>query len=81
MRPRPPPGRPEARATLSRLMLVGFCAADHQPAAEEFLVVQFLHRAFRFLDSLHLNKGETFRALVVSLAYDLRVLHMSNAVE
>ncbi len=43
-----------------RLMLVGFCSAHHQPAAEEFLVVQFLHGALRFLNGLHLHKGKTF---------------------
>ena len=62
-------------------MLIGFRAAHHEPAAEEFLVVQFLHRAFGFLDGLHLYKRETFRALVVPIAYDLCVLHVSNAVE
>jgi hypothetical protein len=43
--------------------------------------VQFLHSAFRFLDGLHLDKRKTFRALVVPIAYDLCVLHVSNAVE
>lgn len=62
-------------------MLIGFRAAHNEPAAEEFLVVQFLHSAFRFLDGLHLYKRKTFRALVVPIAYDLRVLHVSNAVE
>lgn len=64
-----------------RLMLIGFRAAHNEPAPEEFLVVQFLHRAFRFLDGLHLHKRKTFRALVVSIAYDLCVLHVANAVE
>ena len=62
-------------------MLAGFGAAHYQPATEEFLVVQFLHSAFRFLDGLHLHKRKTFRALVVPIAYDLCVLHVSNAVE
>jgi hypothetical protein len=64
-----------------RLMLIGFRAAHNKPATEEFLVVQFLHRAFRFLDGLHLHKRKTFRALIVPIAYDLCVLHVSNAVE
>lgn len=64
-----------------RLMLIGFRAAHNEPATEEFLVVQFLHSAFRFLDGLHLHKRKTFRALVVPIAYDLCVLHVSNAVE
>lgn len=64
-----------------RLMLVGFRAAHNEPATEEFLVVQFLYSAFRFLDGLHLHKRKTFRALVVPIAYDLCVLHVSNAVE
>jgi hypothetical protein len=62
-------------------MLIGLRAAHYKPATEEFLVVQFLHRAFGFLDGLHLYKREPFRALVVSIAYDLCVLHVSNAVE
>jgi len=65
----------------SARVLIGFCPAHNQPATEEFLVVQFLHRAFRFLDSLHLDKRKTFRALVVPVTYDLCVLHVSNAVE
>ena len=62
-------------------MLIGFRTAYHEPATEEFLVVQFLHRAFGFLDVLHLYKRKTFRALVVPIAYDLCVLHVSNPVE
>jgi len=62
-------------------MLIGFRAAHNEPATEEFLVVQFLHSAFRFLDGLHLDKRKTFRALVVSIAYDLCVLHVSDAIE
>ena len=66
---------------LARLVLIGFRAAHNEPATEEFLVVQFFYRAFRFLNGLHLNKRKTFRALVVPIAYDLCVLHVSNAVE
>jgi hypothetical protein len=62
-------------------MLIGFRAAHNEPATEEFLIVQFLHRAFRFLNGLHLDKRKTFRTLIVSIAYDLCVLHVSNAVE
>jgi hypothetical protein len=62
-------------------MLVGFRAAHNQPATEEFLVMQFIHRSFRFLDGLHLHEGKTLRALVVAIAYDLCVLHVSNTVE
>jgi hypothetical protein len=62
-------------------MLAGFGAAYYQSAAEEFLVVQFLHSAFRFLDGLHLHKRKTFRALVVPIAYDLCVMHVANAIE
>ena len=64
-----------------RLMLIGFRAAHDEPATEKFLVVQFLHSAFRFLYGLHLHKCKTFRALVVPIAYDLCVLHVANAVE
>jgi hypothetical protein len=66
---------------LTRLMLIGFRAAHNEPATEEFLVVQFLHGAFRFLDGLHLHKRKTFRALVVPIAYDLCVMHVANAIE
>src|SRR4029453_248319 len=69
------------RNALARLMLIGFRAAHNEPATEKFLVVQFLHRAFRFLDGLHLHKGKPFRALVVAIAYGLCVLHVANAVE
>ena len=62
-------------------MLAGFGAAHYQPATEEFLVVQFFHGAFCFLDALHLHKSKTFRALVVPVTYDLRILHVSDAVE
>ena len=62
-------------------MLIGFCPADNESATEEFLVVQFLHGAFCFLDALHLHKSKTFRALVVPVTYDLRILHVSDAVE
>src|SRR5215813_5637865 len=62
-------------------MLIGFRTAHDEPATEEFLVVQFLHRAFRFLDGFHLLKRKTFRALVVPITYDLPVLHVSNAIE
>jgi hypothetical protein len=62
-------------------MLIGFRSAHNEPATEEFLVVQFLHRAFRFLDGLHLHKRKTFRTLVVPVANDFRVLNMSNAIE
>src|SRR5512144_62084 len=66
---------------LARQMLIRLRAAHNEPAAEEFLVVQFLHCALRLLDGLHLHKRKTFRALIVPIAYDLCVLHVSNAVE
>ena len=62
-------------------MLIRFRAAHNEPATEKFFVVQFLHRAFRLFYGLHLYKRKTFRALVVPIAYDLCVLHVSNAVE
>jgi hypothetical protein len=62
-------------------MLIGFCAAHNEPATEKFLVVQFLHSAFRFLNGLHLHKRKTLRALIVPIAYDLCVLHVPNTVE
>ena len=62
-------------------MLVGFRAAHNERATKEFLVMQFLYCSFRFLDGLHLYEGKTFRALVMAIAYDLCVLHVSNTVE
>ncbi len=47
------------REVLPRAMVAGFGATHYQPAAEEFLVVQFFHGAFRFIDGLHLYKRET----------------------
>ena len=44
----------------ARPVLAGFGAAYYQPAAEEFLIVQFFHGAPRFLNGLHLYKRETF---------------------
>src|SRR5207247_10925794 len=65
----------------SHLMFAGFCAADNEPSTEEFLVVQFLHGGFCFLDRLHLHEGKTFRALIMPVTYDLGVLNLSNSVE
>ena len=62
-------------------MLARFRATDDELATEEFFIVQFLHRALCFFDCLHLDEGEAFRALIVPIAYDLRVLHVANAVE
>ena len=62
-------------------MLIGLRTAHNKSATEEFLVMQFLHRAFGFLDGLHLDKRKTFRALIVAIAYDLCVLYVSNAIE
>jgi hypothetical protein len=58
-----------------------FRAAYDELAPEEFLVVQFFNRAFRFFDRLHLHKRETFRALIVAIAHHFRVLHVPDAVE
>ena len=75
-------GKPSLLCRLSkRLMLIGLRAAHNKPATEEFLVVQFLHRAFGFLDGLHLHKRKTFRALVMPIANDLGVLDVSNAIK
>ena len=43
--------------------------------------MQFVHRALGFLDRLHRDESETFRALVVAITYDFGVLDMANAVE
>ena len=62
-------------------MFARFCPADHQLASEKLLIVQFVDRALRFLNGLHLDEGETFRALVVTIAHNLRVLDVTDAVE
>ena len=62
-------------------MFARFGAADYELAPKEFLVVQFLHRALGFLDRLHLDEGETFRALIVAIAHDFGVLNVADAVE
>ena len=62
-------------------MLARLCAADYELSAKEFFVVQLLDGALRFLDGLHLNKGETFRALIVPVTYNFRVLDVANTVK
>jgi hypothetical protein len=62
-------------------MLAGLCAAYHESAAEEFLLMEFLHGAFRFLDGLHLHECKSLRTLVVPITYDLRVLDVPDAVK
>src|SRR6266404_1743039 len=63
------------------LMFAGLCATHHEPAAEEFFVVQFLDGAFCFFDGSHLHKGKSLRALVMPITHDLRVLHVPHTVE
>ena len=43
--------------------------------------MQLLYGALRFLDGLHLDKGKTFRALIVPVTYNLGVLDVTDAVE
>jgi len=43
--------------------------------------MQFLHCALRFLDRLHLDEGETLRALIVAIAHHFRVLDVADAIE
>jgi hypothetical protein len=62
-------------------MLARFRAAHDELATEELFVMQFVHRAFRFVDRLHMHESESFRALIVPVAHDLGVLHMANTVE
>ena len=62
-------------------MLRGFCTADNQLAAKEFLVVQLCDRPFGFLDRLHLNERETLGALVMPVTYHLGVLDVANAIK
>ena len=62
-------------------MLARFRAAHEELAAEEFLVVQFGDGALRFFHRIHLHKRETFRALVVFVGHNLRVLHLADAIE
>ena len=63
------------------VVLARFGAAHHELATEEFLVVQFLHCAFRFIDRLHGHEGEPLGALVVAIADDLGVLHVADTVK
>jgi len=63
------------------MVLARFCAANYQFAAKEFLVVQFLNRAFGFFDRLHLNERETLRPLVVTITDYFCVLNVPDAVE
>src|SRR5438045_9426455 len=70
-----------AQSLICRMMLARFRSAHHQLAAEELLVVQFRHGPLRFVHRLHLNEGESFRALVVFVSYDLGVLDRADAVD
>ena len=62
-------------------MTLGLCAAYDQFAAEELLVMQFVDCPLRFLDRLHLDEGESFRAFVMLVGHDLGVLHLADTVE
>ena len=64
-----------------RLVLARFSATDHQLATKELFVVQRFHCSFRFLNVLHLHKGEALRTLVMAVADYLRVLNVSDTVE
>src|SRR2546421_333321 len=63
------------------MMLARFRAAYDQLPPEEFLVVQFLHCALRFVDGQHLDEGESLRTLVMPVSDDLGVLNCADAVE
>jgi hypothetical protein len=62
-------------------MLIGFRAAYNKPAAQKFLVVQFVDRTLCLVDGLHLDESKTLRTLIMAIAYNLGVLHVSDAVE
>src|SRR4051812_47799206 len=63
------------------MMLARFRATYDQLATEKFLVVQFLHRALRLIDRVHLDEGKSFRPLVVAISDHLGVLDRADAVE
>src|ERR1051326_5839034 len=75
------PGENKSQWYLIVRVFARFRAADHELASKEFLVVQFLDRALGFLDRLHRDENETFRALVVAIAHDFSVLHVADAVK
>ena len=58
-----------------------FCAADHEFAAEERAIVQFLNGAFCFFDGGHGDEAESLGALGVVVGYDFCRLNRTNAVE
>src|SRR5262249_32428185 len=66
---------------LAATVLARFRTANHEFAAEEFLVVQFLHCALRLFDRLHLDEREAFRTLVMAIAHYFSVLDVADAVE
>ena len=68
-------------ALISGVMLARFRSTYDQFAAEEFLVVQFRDGAFGFVHSQHLHEGKTFRALIMFVGDDFRVLHLADAIE
>ena len=62
-------------------LIIRFRAADDQLAAEEFFVVQFRYRPFRFFNRLHLHESETLGTLVVLVGDDFCILHLTDSVE
>ena len=63
------------------MVLARFRATDDKLASQKLLIVEFLHCAFRFVHREHLHEGKTLRALVMPVAYDLGIVHVSYAVE
>jgi hypothetical protein len=62
-------------------MMIGLCSANDQFPSQEFLIVQLRDGAAGFLDRLHLDEGEPFRALVMFVTHYLRVLHLPYSVK
>ncbi len=61
--------------------VIGFRSADYQPAAHEFLVVQFAYRTDRFIYRRHRYKTETLGLVGVLISYDFDVFNSTDPVE
>jgi hypothetical protein len=58
-----------------------FRPAHDKFSAEKLFVVKFRYCPLGFFDGVHLHEGEAFRTLVMSVANNLRVLNLPDALE
>jgi len=72
---------PSDNSLVRRMVLARFRTTYDQLPAEELLVVQLLHGAFRLFNRKHLHKSKPFRTLVVFVRHHFSVLDCTDAIE